>query len=34
MDIPMLENADHPVAVYSDKRLLEMAKERGWEVIA
>ncbi len=33
MDIPMLENAEHPVAVYPDKRLLEMAKERGWEII-
>ncbi len=33
MDIPMLENADHPVAVYPDKRLQAMAKERGWEII-
>ena len=33
MDIPMLENAEHPVAVYPDKRLLEMAKGKGWEII-
>ncbi len=33
MDIPLLENAIHPVAVYPDKRLLEEAKLRGWEVL-
>ncbi len=33
MDIPMLENAIHPVAVYPDKRLLEEAKLHGWEVL-
>lgn len=34
MDIPLLENAVHPVAVYPDKRLEKEAKERGWEIIA
>jgi len=33
MDIPLLENAGHPVAVYPDKRLSAAAKERGWQVI-
>jgi phosphoserine phosphatase len=34
MDIPMLENAVHPVAVYPDRRLEEMAREKGWEIVA
>jgi phosphoserine phosphatase len=34
MDIPLLVNADHPVAVYPDRRLHAMAKERGWEIIS
>jgi phosphoserine phosphatase len=33
MDIPLLENADHPVAVYPDKNLKVVALERGWEII-
>jgi phosphoserine phosphatase len=33
MDIPLLENALYPVAVYPDKRLEKVAKERGWEII-
>ena len=33
MDIPLLENSLHPVAVYPDKRLLEEAKLHGWEVL-
>ena len=33
MDIPMLEHADHPVAVYPDKKLKAVALERGWEII-
>ena len=33
MDIPLLEHADHPVAVYPDEKLKALAKERGWEVI-
>lgn len=33
MDIPLLEHADHPVAVYPDKKLKAVALERGWEMI-
>ncbi len=33
MDIPLLEHADHPVAVYPDKKLKAIAKERGWEIM-
>jgi phosphoserine phosphatase len=33
LDVPLLEHADHPVAVYPDARLRIMAKERGWEII-
>ncbi len=33
MDIPLLEHADHPVAVYPDEKLKTLARERGWEVI-
>lgn len=33
MDIPLLEHADHPVAVYPDKKLKVVAAERGWEII-
>lgn len=33
MDIPLLENAVHPVAVYPDRRLLEEAKQYGWEIL-
>jgi len=33
MDIPLLEHADHPVAVYPDKKLKTVALERGWEII-
>jgi len=32
-DIPLLEHADHPVAVYPDKKLKAVAIERGWEII-
>ena len=32
MDIPLLEHADHPVAVYPDKKLKVIALERGWEI--
>lgn len=32
-DIPLLEHADHPVAVYPDKKLKSVALERGWEII-
>ncbi len=33
MDIPLLEHANHPVAVYPDDRLKSLAKDRGWEII-
>jgi phosphoserine phosphatase len=33
MDLPLLEHADHPVAVYPDKKLKAVALERGWEII-
>ena len=32
-DIPILERADHPVAVYPDARLRAAAVERGWEIM-
>jgi phosphoserine phosphatase len=32
-DIPMLEHADHPVAVYPDEKLKATALERGWEIL-
>jgi len=34
MDIPMLENAAHPVAVYPDERLHQAANAKGWEIIS
>ncbi|MEO8357616.1 MAG: haloacid dehalogenase-like hydrolase [Chloroflexota bacterium] len=33
MDIPLLEHASHPVAVYPDEKLKSIALERGWEII-
>jgi phosphoserine phosphatase len=33
MDIPLLEHADHPVAVYPDPRLYVIARERGWQIL-
>jgi phosphoserine phosphatase len=32
-DIPLLEHAGHPVAVYPDKHLKDAAMERGWEIL-
>jgi phosphoserine phosphatase len=32
-DVPLLEHADHPVAVYPDERLKVIALERGWEIL-
>jgi phosphoserine phosphatase len=32
-DIPLLEHADRPVAVYPDPQLKEAALKRGWEII-
>lgn len=31
-DVPLLEHADHPVAVYPDEKLKAIALERGWEI--
>jgi phosphoserine phosphatase len=33
LDIPLLEHAEHPVAVYPDAKLRAIAKERGWEIL-
>ncbi|MGE5251760.1 MAG: HAD family hydrolase [Bacteroidota bacterium] len=33
MDIPLLEHARHPIAVYPDPRLKAAALERGWEIM-
>ena len=32
-DIPLLEHAEHPVAVYPDKNLKAAAMARGWEIL-
>lgn len=32
-DIPLLEHADHPVAVYPDEKLKAVAVARGWEIL-
>jgi len=32
-DIPLLEHADHPVAVYPDEKLEAVALARGWEIL-
>jgi phosphoserine phosphatase len=33
MDVPLLEHAEHPVAVYPDEKLKATALERGWEIL-
>ncbi len=33
MDVPLLEHAEHPVAVYPDEKLKKHALECGWEII-
>lgn len=33
MDIPLLEHAERPIAVYPETKLRTTAKERGWEII-
>jgi len=33
LDIPLLEHADHPAAVYPEEKLRLVAQERGWEII-
>jgi len=32
-DIPLLEHADYPVAVYPDEKLKKYALARGWEIL-
>jgi HAD superfamily hydrolase (TIGR01490 family) len=32
-DLPMLEAVGHPVAINPERELLELAQERGWEII-
>jgi len=32
LDVPLLEHADHPVAVYPDEKLKKIAQDRGWEI--
>ena len=32
-DIPLLEHAHHPVAVYPDEALKEVAVRRGWDIL-
>jgi len=32
LDVPLLEHADRPVAVYPDAKLKSVAVERGWEI--
>ena len=33
LDVPLLEHADHPVAVYPDAKLKIYALNKGWEII-
>lgn len=33
LDVPLLEHAHHPVAVYPDAKLKAVAMQRGWEII-
>lgn len=33
LDVPLLEHAEHPVAVYPDEKLRMVARERGWEIL-
>lgn len=33
LDVPLLEHADHPVAVYPDAKLKQIALDKGWEII-
>ena len=33
LDVPLLEHADHPVAVYPDAKLKVYALSKGWEII-
>ena len=33
LDVPLLEHADHPVAVYPDAKLKQIALDKNWEII-
>ncbi|MBI3152517.1 MAG: haloacid dehalogenase-like hydrolase [Chloroflexi bacterium] len=33
LDVPLLEHAEYPVAVYPDVKLKQIAIQRGWEII-
>lgn len=33
LDVPLLEHADHPVAVYPDAKLKAFALSQGWEIM-
>jgi len=33
LDVPLLEHAHHPVAVYPDEKLRSIAVQRGWEIM-
>ena len=33
LDVPLLEHAHHPVAVYPDAKLKAVAMQRGWEIM-
>ncbi|HED32618.1 MAG TPA: HAD family hydrolase [Gammaproteobacteria bacterium] len=33
-DLPLLKEADHPVAVDADEQLLAYAREQGWQIIS
>jgi phosphoserine phosphatase len=33
LDVPLLEHAEHPVAVYPDAKLKQLALEKNWEII-
>ncbi len=33
LDLPLLEHAEHPVAVYPDAKLKQVALEKKWEII-
>lgn len=33
LDVPLLEHAEHPVAVYPDAKLKKIALDKGWEII-
>jgi phosphoserine phosphatase len=32
-DIPLLEQAAHPIAVFPDKTLLQRAEQEGWQIL-